>query len=362
MDDMPRPRKPYLHRYLTRHGNYIWYVRKPGAHRIRIHGEFGSAEFLAAYDAAIAGLPPPDPKKATSGSMAWLWDRYIESPAFKTKLSKATRRQRENIAKGVLKKIGVDPCASITKAEIIASRDARANTPAQARNFLDAMRGLFRWALAADHVKVDPTEGVPNPERRQSPGFEAWSQEDVTLYYARWPLGTRERVWIDILLFTGLRRGDAVRLGRQHVRDGVATIKTEKSGYEIEVNITILSELAATISAGPCADLAFICNEHRRPFTKESFGNAFGKAARAAGVKKSAHGVRKLDAATVADNGATEQQMMALFGWKDPKMAAHYAKTADRKRMGKDAARKLRRTDPLCAHPGGKVSTPDGKS
>ena len=36
-------------------------------------------------------------------------------------------------------------------------------------------------------------------------------------------------MWLDVLLFTGLRRGDAVILGRQHVRDGVATLRTEKS-------------------------------------------------------------------------------------------------------------------------------------
>jgi integrase len=51
----------------------------------------------------------------------------------------------------------------------------------------------------------------------------------VAAYEARWPIGTKERVWLDVLLYTGLRRGDAVRLGRQHVRDGVATLRTEKS-------------------------------------------------------------------------------------------------------------------------------------
>ena len=45
----------------------------------------------------------------------------------------------------------------------------------------------------------------------------------------RWPIGTRQRVWLDVLIYTGLRRGDAVRFGRQHVRDGIATIKTEKT-------------------------------------------------------------------------------------------------------------------------------------
>jgi len=34
-------------------------------------------------------------------------------------------------------------------------------------------------------------------------------------------------VWLDVLLYSGLRRGDAVRYGRQHVRNGVGRIPTE---------------------------------------------------------------------------------------------------------------------------------------
>lgn len=40
---------------------------------------------------------------------------------------------------------------------------------------------------------------------------------------------TRQRVWLDVLVYTGLRRGDAVCFGRQHIRNGVGTIKTEKT-------------------------------------------------------------------------------------------------------------------------------------
>ena len=82
------------------------------------------------------------------------------------------------------------------------------------------------------------------------------------------------------LLYTGLRRGDAVQLGRQHVRDGVATIRTEKTG--VTVSIPILPALAVTLAAGPCGELAFICGDFREPLTKESFGNAFREACRAA--------------------------------------------------------------------------------
>jgi hypothetical protein len=39
--------------------------------------------------------------------------------------------------------------------------------------------------------------------------------------------------------------------------------------------------------------------------TKESFGNAFSEACRAAGIQKSAHGLRKIGATRAANNGAT---------------------------------------------------------
>jgi integrase len=163
----------------------------------------------------------------------------------------------------------------------------------------------------------------------------------MAAYEARWPIGTRQRVWLDTIAYTGLRRGDAVRLGRQHVRNGVATIKTEKSGCTVEVTLPILPVLQATLDAGPCGDLSFIVGENGRPLRKESFGNLFKDACRSAGVSGSAHGVRKIAATRAADAGATEAQLMAIFGWTDPKMAAHYTRTANRKRLAADAMEKL---------------------
>ena len=305
----------------------------------RIKAEFGTPEFDAEYRAALAGTPIRKAAPSCS-SLAWLLARYRETTAW-SELSPATRRQRDNIFAGVIETAGHEPYARITTATILAGKDRRAATPHQARNFLDAMRGLFRWAHKAKLVKVDPTAGVDNPKRKGGDGFIAWTEEHVAAYEARWPIGTRQRVWLDVLAYTGLRRGDAVRLGRQHVRDGVATIKTEKSGFTVEVSLPILPVLAETLAAGPCGDLAFICGERGEPLTKESFGNMFKDACKAAGVPGSAHGVRKIAATRAADNGATEAQLMAIFGWTDPKMAAHYTRTANRKRLAAQAMEKL---------------------
>jgi integrase len=165
-------------------------------------------------------------------------------------------------------------------------------------------------------------------------------------------MGTRQHVWLEVLLHTGLRRGDAVRLGRQHVR--VGSIKTEKSGFTIEVPIVIRPALQAALDAGPCGDLAFIVGANGRPLTKESFGNEFKAACKDAGVPGSAHGVRKLAATIMADHGATEAELMAVFGWTDPKMAAHYTRTANRRRLAAQAFEKLNSTGtsiPAPSHP-----------
>ena len=115
---------------------------------------------------------------------------------------------------------------------------------------------------------VDPTVGVKNPKRKKGPGFPVWTEEDARAYDRRWPIGTKERVWRDVLFYTGLRRGDAVQLGRQHVRDGIATLRTEKSQGSVIVAIPILPILQCTLDAGPTGKLAFICGKAAKPLTK----------------------------------------------------------------------------------------------
>ena len=271
MDAMPPNRMPHLHREVTRHGKVVWYARAGGSSRgprVKLKAEYGTPEFWSEYQAALASKPRSKPAGPHEGTLAWLLECYRETIDW-TNLSLATRRQRENIFAHVLETAGKQPFAKITTTVIMAGRDRRANTPAQARNFLDAMRGLFRWAVKAKLVKSDPTVGVDNPPRPKNGGFEVWTEEDVAAYETRWPIGTRQRVWLDVLLFTGLRRGDAVCIGRQHVRNGVATLKTEKT--DTEVTLPILPVLEVTLKAGLCGDLTFIAGENGRPLTKELF-------------------------------------------------------------------------------------------
>lgn len=77
--------------------------------------------------------------------------------------------------------------------------------------------------------------------------------------------------------------------------------------------------------------------------TKESFGNMFEVACKAAGLPdKSADGLRKLAATRAAEAGLTVSELEAMFGWTGGTMASHYTRKADRKRLSEHAAEKIR--------------------
>jgi integrase len=330
---MPRKLPPFVLRERSRHGRVVFYFRKGKGARIRLP-DLSDPEFENAYQRARAWSGEAFPVHRLPGkSLSWLIDQYQRSAKY-AELSKATRRQRDSIFANVVKEAGSFPFADLTGEDFKAARERRKDTPAQARNFLDAMRGLYRWAKEAGHVETDPTEGVRNPGKSRSrDGFKAWTDADVARFEARWPEGTPQRQWLYVLLYTGVRRGDAVRLHSDQVKDGWIELPTEKTG--MTVYIPLRPELTGITGW-------FISGKFGRPLAKESFGNLFRDACRAAGLDKSAHGLRKLAATKAAEAGLSVAELEALFGWTGGTMASHYTRAASRKRLAQSGLEKMR--------------------
>jgi integrase len=203
------------------------------------------------------------------------------------------------------------------------------------------MRRFFKWAAGPEGgklLKSNSMIGIKLLKGRNSEGFHTWTDEEIARFEKRWPIGTRERLALDLSLYTGLARGDVVRLGRQHVSGGVITFRMEKNRGDGVAYPPVLPVLARTIAASRTGDLTFLVTERGAPFAKEYFGNWFHEVCREAGCPGSAHGLRKAGATRAAENGATVHQLMALFGWKTEKMALVYTRKADRKRLALAAA------------------------
>jgi integrase len=262
---------------------------------------------------------------------------YKDSSAWE-RLSAATKRDRTYTYNAVAGRAGGAALSEITQKTIQQGLEGRVKNPFAANNFLKAMRSLFQWAKKAQHMESDPTQGVTGFPSKTD-GIHCWTEEEIARFEDRWPIGTRERLALALLLYTGLRRGDAAMVGRQHVRDGVIALRTEK--LSMQVTIPILPGLAKIINASPTGDLAFIATRAGKPMTKASFGIWFREACKAAGVPGSAHGLRKAGATRAANNGATVAQLEAIFGWNGGRMASLYTRQADRVRLAKDAMHKL---------------------
>ena len=334
--DMPRPRYPHIHQE-THRGVRYWYFRRGKGKRTRLKGDYGSKEFLASYEAALNGTEATEKAKGAINTLGWLIERYRDSGAWE-RLAPATQKQRENILGHVKKAAGDIPLSRVTRASIIDGRDRRSSTPGAANNFLKSMSALFKWAVEAQLMAESPAAGVAKLPMKGD-GFHTWTEEEIARFEARWHVGTRERLALAIFLYTGLRKGDAARLGRQHFGNGLIRLRTEKT--RTPVVIPVLPALQFIIDATKTGDLALIAQANGRPMTKESFGNWFRDACKAAGVPGAAHGLRKAGATRAAEAGATERELMAIFGWTDGKQAVAYTRAASVEALSRAGTAKL---------------------
>lgn len=340
IDGMPRKLPLHVIAERNRHGKVVFYYRVDKGPRIRLPAP-DAPDFMACYQAAISGTPirkqSDDPR-----TLAWLVARYMESADWK-ELSDGTHRQRSNIFHSMLKdKNGAPTNAArtrfkdITDDSIRNGLEDRRHTPVQANNFLKAMVGLFKWARKDNHVEIDPVTGVDRLKVKTE-GFPAWDESDIRLFCTKWQIGTTQRLAIEIAMHTGLRRSDLVRVGRQHLRGNVLSIRTDKTGAVITVELS--QRVLDIIEATKTGDMHFLVTSFGKPFTAAGFGNWFGEAAREAHIEKNTHGVRKFAATTAANGGATAHELMSQFGWANSKQAEVYTKGADRVRLGKKASR-----------------------
>jgi len=337
MPSMPRPRKPFIQKETTRHGKVVWYFRRGKEKRVRLPGVFGSKEFNAAYNAALAGTQVGKRTEAPRSTLRWLVDRYYESGRFDKLRPNTKRNQRLALEKACENGSDLN-FAAIDEADIRAAMVRRERTPTMALEYVRTMRALLRFAKDSGWIGVNPAENIKvSPSKTD--GYHTWTVEEVAKYQERHAIGTQARLALDIMLYTGLRRSDAITLGRQHVKNGVISIRTEKTGAEI--TIPVLPPLAKSIEATRTGDLVFLINTRGRPWKNISFGYWFAARCEEAGVPGRAHGLRKAGATFAANNGATPFELTAMYGWTSTKVAEIYTKKADRVRLAERAANKL---------------------
>jgi integrase len=349
---MPRRLPDYCQEYYDRHGNLAVYYRVKGRPKVRLRGVPWTPEFMAEYEAAKNATPIRAPKGITPNTWRWLCVQYFSSIEFR-QLNPKTQRERRWILESTFdEKISPNsdklfknfPLEKMGTDAIEVLRDRKIETPQAANARVIAIKVVFKWAMKKRLVDSNPSISVERV-RIKSDGFKAWTIDDVRQFESRHPIGSKARLALALLLYTGQRRDDVVRFGRQHVKNGKLIFKQQKTGKPMK--LPILPELQKIINASPTGDLAFLVNELNRPWNAHGFSNKFREWCNEAGLPKlSAHGVRKASATFIADAGGSSHMLMAAFGWSTLAMAEHYTKSANQERLAEQAMNLLCPTSP----------------
>lgn len=327
----------YVHRFRDRHGKLRFYFRRDGR-RVALPGQPGSPAFMAAYQAALTGacsVQAPTTALSPHSTMAHLAASWMGSASFRN-LSPSTQAVYRRITDGLVRDHSDKPVRLLERRNVANLIDQRGDTPAAANRLLSVLHLLMKHAIRAEVRKDDPTAGVDRV-RYAKKGFETWTEQDIEAFEARWPVGTRARLALALLLYTAQRRSDVIRMGPQHIRGDTLTVTQGKTGAELM--IPMHPELAAAIRACPLSGTsAFLITQKGDPFASgNAFYNWFIDRAREAGVSKSPHGLRKAAARRVAEGGGTVHQVKSLTGHRTLSEVQRYTEQVQQENMARTA-------------------------
>jgi integrase len=328
----------HLERLKDRYANIRLYYRNrnQNCRRIRLRGPEGSPEFWEDYVAA-AKVDNPQLPTSREAPKAHTFRRLVEEyygAAQYRRLAESTKQVRRRMLDRFCEKHGQKRYANLETSHLVRIRNNLSDKPEAANGLLKALRQVFVVAIELGLVKSNPAADVAYLKSKNTEGFHAWTIAEVEKYEATHPIGTKARLALALFLYTGQRKSDIVRMGRQHVRDGWISIRQQKT--DMPVDIPIVSDLQRIIDASPTV------TEFKKPFTANGFGNKMREWCDKAGLPQcSSHGLRKAMATRLADLGCTAHEISVIGGWATLKEVERYTKHANRKRLAAQAMAKI---------------------
>ena len=337
---MSRPPK-FVQGFIDRHGKPRFYFRRPRFKSTPLPGLPWSPEFMAAYEAALAAQPPQiGSARVKQGTFRALAVSYFSSLGFRS-MKPSTQSVYRNAIERLCDDHGDKGAATMQREHVVKLMAARAEKPEGANLLRKVLRAMMSHAVEIGLRADNPTRDV-KAIRVKSDGFHSWTDDEIAQFEKRHPIGTRPRLAFGLSLYTGQRRSDVVRMGRQHIdKNGAIRVRQLKTGAELA--IPVHAELDAIIAETPGDHLTFLTTQFGKPFTAAGFGNWFREQCNLSGLPHcSAHGLRKAAARRLAEAGCTEHEIAAITGHASLREITRYTKAADQVRLAVSAMDKVR--------------------
>jgi hypothetical protein len=194
---------------------------RKGRVRVYLTGTPWSPAFMAEYAAAL-DRAEPEPReigaeRTKPGTVNALIVSYYKL-VFPT-LAPSTQDARRNILERFRREHGEKRVAHLEQmpeaiAHIIVSKK---DTPSAANNLLKLLRHLLGHAVDIRMIRFNPALRIKRL-KTASGGLHSWTDAEIADYRDYWPLGTQQRLAMELALETHSRRADVTRIGPQHER------------------------------------------------------------------------------------------------------------------------------------------------
>jgi hypothetical protein len=230
-----------VHRYETRHGKTVFYFRQAGRKKVRLELAVDvlpwSPKFMAAYEAAKADEAAPSigASRTIPGTLNAAIVGYYQASSFKDGLAKSTQTSRRAILERFREQHGDKRVALMHTAALQTIINGK--SPAAQRNWVKALRGFVDHCLSLKIMRSDPLAGVKLLKMKTT-GHHPWETSECERFEAHHAVGTRARLAYELLLQAGQSKCDVVRMGRQHIRKGMMTMRRQKTGVPFTARAT----------------------------------------------------------------------------------------------------------------------------
>lgn len=328
----------YVTAFRDRHGKMRYRFRRKGYAGGYFKAKPGTRAFEAELKAFNAAPIDYAAERIVPGTFHDLIARFYRSTHWRG--AESTKRTYRGIIERFREAHGHRLVRDLRYVHVDAILARMADTPAAANNLRKVLRRLMDFAVKIEMAERNPVNAT-EPFRTNPDGFHTWTETEIALFEARHPLGTKARLAMALMLWTGQRRSDIIGMGRQHVTGGRIRVRQQKTGKAL--TIPIAPQLKAALDAMPVSGhMTFLVTEFGKPFTSNGFGNWFRRRCNEAGLKGcSAHGLRKAISRRMAESGLSHSEGKAVTGHVTDREFSRYSRDADQVVLADRAVGKL---------------------
>lgn len=331
-DSVARALPPHVVMVRNRTGRpYLYLQRGRGTDRagprIRLPDDPSSPEFWRAYAEAM-GVKTPPPRTDTVQALAAAWQASPEwaQMAAKTRAEWSRYVSRIVGAWGDLEVRGIEP------RHVLALRDAWQETPAAANNLLRCLSVMLAWSVPRGWRGTNPCREIK--PLRGGEGYRPWDWETIEAVRSE----LRGDLWwvIALALYTGQRQGDVLAMRWDHIRDGLISVKQEKTAKRLM--IPLHRDVRPLLASIPRRAVTVVTSSEGRPWTRDGFKASWNKHKPAILTERGLvfHGLRKSAVVMLLESGCTDAEVAAITG-QSREMIEHYARRVSQSKLAASA-------------------------